>query len=468
MNEAIRLLARMALRHEDELSQNRVEREFVLTMEVHGGGVLPTLYQVAQVWREAKEKGQAISSLRMAMFLALLQEWLDRLEEILEKEALEGAIKLGVAQLVPQLELEWLYLLWDQEAKKMVKDPKRGPVNHKVFMAWLKELQLGIASSQSLLRFHSTRPLAENYQGETVTFLLTLGHRDQFIDRAHQLLTLMSGLGSTKVAAFRIRPARLERQVPATNKGLSKAPSQAAAHQGGGGGNTAHGVGYGISSWKLSNPNNLCYLNSVVSALLGNFQFSGCDFTVAFGTRRNAFQAILSARVCCVPALFHWHSLLSRWPNLTVQQDAAEFLDFVLRSADPAGYLFSWEARRQQREVFGTRTVTTDSGQGFHPLVIDICSGGLQQCVDDWNMVTSSSIYALRCAPRFLFLQLRRYTQRRGAVLKSGLSVPIHPGETIWMPLWEEGIELRYVPYNISSAIFHLVQLWIQVITGQH
>ena len=244
--------------------------------------------------------------------------------------------------------------------------------------------------------------------------------------------------------------------VPAANKGLSQATGQAAAHQGGGGGHTAHGVGYGASSWKLSNPNNLCYLNSVVSALLGNFQFSGCDFTVAFGTLRNAFQAILSARVCFVPALFHWHNLLSRWPHLTVQQDAAEFLDFVLRSADPAGYLFSWEARRQHREVFGTRIVTTDSGQGFHPLVIDICSGGLQQCVDDWHMVTSSSIYALRCAPRFLFLQLRRYTQRRGAVLKSGLSVPIHPGETIWMPLWEEGIELRYVPYSTSSAIFHL------------
>ena len=134
---------------------------------------------------------------------------------------------------------------------------------------------------------------------------------------------------------------------------------------------------------------------------------------------------------------------------------AAEFLDFVLRSADLAGYLFSWEARKQHREVFGTRIVTTDSGQGFHPLVIDICSGGLQQCVDDWHMVTSSSIYALRCAPRFLFFNC-------GIILKdvvqfsSGLSFPIHPGETIWMPLWEEGIELRYVPYNTSSAIFHL------------
>ena len=48
--------------------------------------------------------------------------------------------------------------------------------------------------------------------GETVTFLLTLGHRGPFMDRAHCLLTLMSGLGATKVAAFRIRPARMERQ----------------------------------------------------------------------------------------------------------------------------------------------------------------------------------------------------------------------------------------------------------------
>ena len=141
------------------------------------------------------------------------QEWLDRMARITEDQALAGAIKLGICQMEPGQELEWLYLKWDAESKKLIRDAQRDPVKHAVFMGWLKELQLGMASSQSLLRFHSTRPLAESYQGETVTFLLALGYRDPFMDRAHYLLTLMSGLGATKVAAFRIRPARMERQV---------------------------------------------------------------------------------------------------------------------------------------------------------------------------------------------------------------------------------------------------------------
>ena len=62
MNEATKLLARMALRHEDELSQTRLEKEFVLTMEVRGGGVLPIMY-VAQAWKESRQKGLAFSSL---------------------------------------------------------------------------------------------------------------------------------------------------------------------------------------------------------------------------------------------------------------------------------------------------------------------------------------------------------------------------------------------------------------------
>ena len=212
LSEAVKLLARMTLRHEDELSQTRIEKEFILTLEVHGGGILPTLYQVAQAWKESREKGTAFSSLRLTMLLALIQEWLDRLERVQEEQALAGALQLGICQKEPGQELEWLYLRWDPEAKKLIRDTQRDPVKRSVFMEWLKELQQGMAASQSLLRFHSTRPLAESYQGETVTFLLTLGYRDPFMDRAHRLLGLMSGLGSTKVAAFRIRPAKMERQ----------------------------------------------------------------------------------------------------------------------------------------------------------------------------------------------------------------------------------------------------------------
>ena len=197
-------------------------------------------------------------------------------------------------------------------------------------------------------------------------------------------------------------------------------------------------------------------MNSIVSAMIWLQSFSGCEPSLAFGHLRAAFQAILSARDTCLLELFHWHQVLARWPRIAEQQDAAEFLCFVLHKAEPAGYLITWEARRMQREVFETRITTTDSGDGFLPLVIDICSGGIQQCIDDWSTVSSSSIYALRCAPKILFLQLRRYTQRRGVILKSGVAVSIDAGEIVWMPLWEAGFELRYVSYRVAVAVFHL------------
>ena len=184
--------------------------------------------------------------------------------------------------------------------------------------------------------------------------------------------------------------------------------------------------------------------------------FSGHDPVLAFGALRMAFQAIISAKVVCVPMLFHWHGVLAQWSGLNRQHDTSEFLTFVLTKAEPVGYLLEWQAKRQHREVFQMRTVVTDAGHGFHPLVIDICSGGLQQCIDSWSTVSSSSIHALRFAPRFLLLQLRRYTQHRGAILKSGVPVHIAAGELIWMPIWDDGFDLRYEQYQVTTAIFHL------------
>ena len=43
LNDSIQLLARISLRHEDELAQSRTEKEYVLTFEVQGGGILPLM-----------------------------------------------------------------------------------------------------------------------------------------------------------------------------------------------------------------------------------------------------------------------------------------------------------------------------------------------------------------------------------------------------------------------------------------
>ncbi|CAE7608842.1 unnamed protein product, partial [Symbiodinium sp. CCMP2456] len=72
LQEQMRLFARMSLRHEDELSQMRTERDFVLTFEPptqaaegNESNMLGLLFRMAVVWKEKKEAGQVDSSLRM-------------------------------------------------------------------------------------------------------------------------------------------------------------------------------------------------------------------------------------------------------------------------------------------------------------------------------------------------------------------------------------------------------------------
>ena len=56
----------------------------------------------------------------------------------------------------------------------------------------------------------------------------------------------------------------------------------------------------------------------------------------------------------------------------------------------------------------------------------------------------------------FLLVQLRRYAQRGGRVFKTGSPISILPGESVWVPCWDEGTDLRYVEYQARALIFHL------------
>ena len=144
LSEAVKLLARMTLRYKNELSQIRIEKKFILTLEVHGGGILPTMYQVAQTWKKSR-KGHRLSSFRLIL-----------LERLWQKPCSWVSVRKN---------LGLLHFHWDTE----------------------------IPSWTELNGF----------------------------------LVLISGLGSTKVAAFRIRPAKMERQLlarrfPPPNRGYPR------------------------------------------------------------------------------------------------------------------------------------------------------------------------------------------------------------------------------------------------------
>eukprot|EP00439_Symbiodinium_sp_Y106_P041099 s4702_g5.t1 len=202
LEENVKLLARLCLRHEDELSQMRVERDFVITMETQEAAVLSKLYRLSTVWKDKKETGEVDCSLRLALFLALCQVWLERMRALeaatAEAQALrERIIELGQA-FIPegQSELHWWYMRWDPTTSTLMKLADVEPLKQSQIVNSLTELQQVISSPTVLQRFHSTRRMSSTYEGET----------------AWGLLNNLSGNSSGKVIGLRMRPTRMDRQ----------------------------------------------------------------------------------------------------------------------------------------------------------------------------------------------------------------------------------------------------------------
>ena len=169
LEENVKLLARLCLRHEDELSQMRVERDFVITMETQEAAVLSKLYRLSTVWKDKKETGEVDCSLRLALFLALCQVWLERMRALeaatAEAQALrERIIELGQA-FIPegQSELHWWYMRWDRTTSTLMKLADVEPLKQSQVNS-LTELQQVISAPTVLQRFHSTRRMSSTYE----------------------------------------------------------------------------------------------------------------------------------------------------------------------------------------------------------------------------------------------------------------------------------------------------------------
>ena len=82
----MRLIARVALRHEDELSNQNQKRVFVLTFETKKGSALDRLYELAVIWHTMQ------SPLRLMLFLGLLEHLKLRLRALEASEELRDLI----------------------------------------------------------------------------------------------------------------------------------------------------------------------------------------------------------------------------------------------------------------------------------------------------------------------------------------------------------------------------------------
>ena len=86
LKEMVKLLTKIALKHEDEMVRGRLDTGFMIYADTGSHGLTNLRWLMAQNWREMKEQGKVQTSLRVTLFLALLQALQEKLGEFASQE----------------------------------------------------------------------------------------------------------------------------------------------------------------------------------------------------------------------------------------------------------------------------------------------------------------------------------------------------------------------------------------------
>ena len=151
------------------------------------------------------------------------------------------------------------------------------------------------------------------------------------------------------------------------------------------------------------------------------------------------------------PACHHVDCLQS-WRNLTQQQDAAEFSDFLMGRILPPAFQGAWEARLND----GSGTECRDRGlvPPSLPLTVPESTASLQALVEAWHR--QEATFAFTQAPRFLLLQLKRYRREGAAVTKLNTLITLSPNARILVPRFvSDSLATESVAYKLCYAVVH-------------
>ena len=271
-------------------------------------------------------------------------------------------------------------------------DTSKPPVTHsKVLDAVARSLTL-LGNSNLIHRFRATRPLALEYEANILTFLMLVNDGAPDGLQCHPAHAHEIRQGETPPpAAGASTPARSQQPPPGDQPTQQQFLGQSLHRE----------PKLRPTPVYLRNPHNVCYLNASLTGLLwaGEIAEQPAD---CFGVRASAFRALTTGtarKPVYVPGLFNWASLLQGWRNLTQQQDAAEFSDFLLERLLPPAFQGAWEARLND----GSGTECRD--RGFVPpslplpLTVPESTVSLQALVDAWHH--QEATFAFTRAPRF-------------------------------------------------------------------
>ena len=204
------MLAQLTLRQEDAINVLRMDRGFLLLFKTAGQEtVVHTLFEIATAWRQKKANNQVDLPLRVALLKSLVLEMKTRLEHLVSTQGqVEKLQKLGWVKVNEGRPPSWLPLVYNQETKTETAHPTLGCLEHEDLMKALDTLQMHM-NGQIMQRFHSTRPLAAQYKGEMLAFMLEISLRGPEEQKVHEALVSLC-----HVSAWFSIGARLRMETP--------------------------------------------------------------------------------------------------------------------------------------------------------------------------------------------------------------------------------------------------------------
>ncbi|CAE7948731.1 unnamed protein product [Symbiodinium sp. KB8] len=238
-------LTNLVLRHEDQMSINRSQSNYVMFCQSKGMlTVVPEFIKAIQAWKEAKEKQPETITLPMRAFL--LKLWLELLTKRFEACLANDTSKAQAAEMLV-LDSNGMvpYLQWDQQAKEMKVKKDREPMRPEQVLEMLTRMQALALQPLAVMRFHAIHKLGWQMSSEVVPMMLEIGGRTQEANRLWEDFGRLSHSGATRCVATSLRPDKMGRSAPDT---------------------AAEAIRRHVRTLRLRNPSNHCYANDHFAA----------------------------------------------------------------------------------------------------------------------------------------------------------------------------------------------------------
>ncbi|OLP90128.1 hypothetical protein AK812_SmicGene28345 [Symbiodinium microadriaticum] len=184
-------VARLALRHEEELKLLQQDTNMVLWFSPGPNSVLPHLYQTAVAFKKRQQEeptwGLAHVPLKQVMATALFRELRERHHKVLNTpELLKTAVDMGWKD-----NQGWVFQTWNPQLRHLERDNTRPPIPD-TEMSNKLEFFITHLKRDVVHRFHCTRKLTETMDSKA-TFHLDLSVRNKHAEEIWDQMVALQG-----------------------------------------------------------------------------------------------------------------------------------------------------------------------------------------------------------------------------------------------------------------------------------